>query len=103
MSINSLEMRKNEYLRGDLTLLGRSRFNCRYGTAYAPAYYSAYYGDGAMMGIHLLFPRGYLSSEWSRVVKGVANAESEASLDEPAERTTLQSRGNMSSLRNTPH
>jgi hypothetical protein len=36
-----------------------------------------------------------MNSEWSRVVKGEANAESEASLDEPAERTTLGSRGNM--------
>jgi hypothetical protein len=34
---------------------------------------------------NIRFPRSYLKSEWSRIVKGVANAESKASLDEPAE------------------
>jgi hypothetical protein len=47
-----------------------------------------------LMTITSQFPRGYFPSEWSRIVKGGANAESEASLDNPAERTTLRSRGN---------
>jgi hypothetical protein len=46
------------------------------------------------MNMFLKFLRGYLSSEWSRVVKAGANAESEACLDYPAERTILGSRGN---------